>query len=212
MKRMLTFLLSMDLLLGFASSALSTPYVGADIVINGADYSDIGAVFPDSPISDYPWFVDGTAIHAAWDTNWDNNGNYVEYTAYLSSGNWNIGLNAINFDGGDGGPLPPGYSQFEIAYSGDSVSGVFSIAASNTEVNNGYFNLNIGTDGNYVFRYAWTNDVGPDPPNYYEDANIQIISAFFDNTATPVPEPATVLLLGVGLFGISGVTRHKLKK
>jgi len=183
-KKLLGFLCIILLLLGFSLSANAALYAGADIVINGKDrIADSGN-----------WFEEGNAIYTYWGDTW------AEFEAYLEPGNWNIGLNAINH----GGELPAAYTNFEIDPS-DGTN--FYIPASDTQVNHGYININIATADTYEYRFTWINDQWWDG-----DANIQINSAFFDNTASAsVPEPATVLLLGSGILGLAMFGRKKFK-
>lgn len=204
MKKMLIFILSLILLLGFANSVFSVPYTGADITIDGSSYSNIIDVdLGSGSVSEEPWFVEGTSIYTYWGyNNYFNEDNWVEYTTTLSAGNWNIGLNAINLDGFD---LPDGYTSFSIGFPGSNPTSFFQIPASETEVNHAFFNFDIPTDATYTIRFTWANDFADDTG----DPNLQIVSAFFDNTGSaPIPEPTTMLLLGTGLLGLAGLKRR----
>lgn len=59
-----------------------------------------------------------------------------------------------------------------------------------------------GRDGEGVF-----DDVLVDPLNPHQQFKVDGSSKF-----TPVPEPSTMLLLGLGLFGIAGYSKRKMKK
>ncbi len=180
------------LLICFASTLLAAPYYGADITLNATEYISFSGLYN----GDIGWFQDGSTMYTNWGGPW------LQYQAYLDVGTWRIGLNAIN----QGNLSSSWYPNFIVA---NSLTGTnIYVPASATEVFYNYITYNVTTAGTYNIRYTWTND----QCNSGYDANIKVVSVFFDNIATPpaTPEPSTLAL--VFLSSIVLASKKKIRK
>ncbi len=171
MKKMLISVSVVLILLGVSHFGHADIYSGADIILNGDQYSDIIYGEVNNPDNPGGWYTaDSNGIRNGFGNQW------IEYEAELSEGNWNVGLNVINSGnlGSDGW-----YTHFEIHNS--LTNEITAIPASDTEINYGFVNVAVNSAGIHTVRYIWQNDAYENP----FDANIIIDSVFFDNTATP---------------------------
>jgi len=201
------FVITAAIMIGclFAGNASAIPFPDLydghpEIVLQGNEYSD---KWVDSTGRTW-WDMGNGDIMSPWEDAW------VEYEFNLTAGDWDIGLNAINY-------LSIGtgwYDSFEVSAVLMSGGGVFAsemlnITASETEVNHDYFTVGLddGNAGLYTVRYTWLND--KHSRSLGLDANLQITTAFAHDPIAPIPEPSTFLLLGLGLLGVVGLRRKK---
>jgi hypothetical protein len=155
--------------------------VEADIILNGDKYFDISGEWDGT---NYGWVIDVDKIMTAWSEDSCGTDLWVDYEANLTQGTWKIGVCAVNWlpsTDDDGLKSEEWYPYFELSNSLNS--DIIYVPASNTEINSGYFNYEVPTNGNYTVRLRWLNDKTegqkPDGRPIY-DANITIVKVFFD--------------------------------
>jgi hypothetical protein len=68
-----------------------------------------------------------------------------------------------------------------------------------------HFDIDFETEGGTLNIYSWANV--STPAEHWD-----LVVANLEGTGTPVPEPATMLLLGTGLVGLAAFGRKKFFK
>ena len=166
--------------------AQATPITDATIIQRGNEYSDVSHWYQKDP-KETGWIKTGDTVYTPWAWHW------AEYTAELTKGLWDIGLNVINHGNLD----VNWYDTFEVRsrLTDSALDSVLEIEASDTEIHHAFSRVEIATAGLYTVQYQWLNDKwdGSNHP-LRRDANIQIDSAFFNR----VPEPSSLALLSLG--------------
>ncbi|MCP4631852.1 MAG: PEP-CTERM sorting domain-containing protein [candidate division Zixibacteria bacterium] len=176
--------------------------MNADIMMFGVDYSDISSPGLEE------WAIEGTSMYSGTSIYGGEDCGWIEYQAFLTEGNWNVGFNARNR-----GYLGVGnYDAFEVI---NSMTGeTMFLDAHESEINHAFVNMDIAQADMYTVRFSWLNDYYDTSELPVRDANLMITEVFFDNTGTPppsVPEPATLFLLGTGFLGMGIVRRFRRK-
>ncbi len=186
MKKISIVMVSLLLVLGLAGAAGAVPTTWTDTidVFSGQDYVKI------PPSATYTHDITDGA-----------NG----FSGYLMGGDdiiWDYSLNIALFD--DGGR----YDGYEIAFVNQP--GIIGDGFYNFAYNNNVFGwslaglISLNAMGNLTVTISsWLGD-------FYLDASTLV--AHGDNGTAPVPEPATLILLGTGLLGIVGANRKRLSR
>jgi len=178
------------------------PITDATIIQRGNEYSGISRLYQKSPTITGWIELKDDSIYSPWARHW------AEYTADLTEGVWDIGLNVINRGYLAGDLSGNWYDTFKVhsLLTGPALitEKILNIEASDTEIHHAFSSVEIASAGLYTVRYEWLNDKwgGRDDP-LRRDANIQIDSVFFNQLPGPssisrVPEPSSLALLSLG--------------
>lgn len=161
----------------------------ATIVQRGNEYSNISRMYQKAPkITGWIELKDGS-IYSPWARHW------AEYTAYLTKGVWDIGLNVINHGNLDTNWYDTFKVRSRLTDTALITKEILKIDASDEQIYHGSSRVEISTAGNYTVQYKWLNDKwGGRKDPLRRDANIQINSVFFNR----VPEPSSLALLSLG--------------
>ncbi|MCD4719145.1 MAG: PEP-CTERM sorting domain-containing protein [Desulfobacula sp.] len=172
----------------------------------------------------------GSAV--GWDDTWvggvgnaNTNGDFLDglwSQIYSDGGWWDLGSafsEVAVFSSQDHGPYPAEGIEYYI-YGANSIGGTLSLAATLTDIyldgwrthnsaedsnGNGWLSddlstvFDLGSSYQYIKLVAWGGGSFTEP-------EIDAVGGF---SSAPVPEPTTMLLFGLGLLGLAGVSRKK---
>lgn len=129
----------------------------SSIVLNASDFSAMNP--PATYQETCSWNVDGTTVVTWWGKDYCESefdiSPWLEYTADLTKGTWEVHVRAINF--GDLGD-PPTYTEFLLQAEVDGQTDTIHVPASDTEIGSGCLAFDVADAGPQTLRLAWLND------------------------------------------------------
>ena len=181
-----------------SSMTQAMPIADATIIKKGNDYSDISRLYQKTPKKTGWIELKDDTIYTPWAWHW------AEYTAELTKGVWDIGLNVINHGNLDVNWYDTFQVRSRLTDSALISEEILNIEASDTQIHHAFSRLEIASAGLYTVQYQWLNDKwGGRNDRLRRDANLQIDSVFFNRVPGPsslsrVPEPSSLALLSLG--------------
>ena len=213
MKKILTFLCAVMLVLGMVGSASATTYDFEDMIdnweVNGEIYD---SVYIDQQYSYLPNYV-GSPFSYTHDINDD-----VNFVAGDLVTEANLELDFVNMEGvtgyeGDahGSCYFFGWHRYDnrefVKYTYDSGASSWVEIDTDNDIQTALLTIDwLNSDGLLdvtinLWNTTGTADIGLDHSRVYGTAE-----------TAPVPEPSTILLMGIGLLGLVGYSRKRSKK
>ena len=197
MKKILTFLCAVTLVLGLVGSASA---------ISFTDTQTLDVTIGEGPGAQYFWEDTFSYTHATpadFEVPWD----IVNSATLDISGYWIDDNNdTVEVEGTAVGTLTPGGSYgWEWSWSGGwnwndnpSISSLDIASTFSAWTAGAPLNISITANG------GWGDGI--------LELDTSTFTLDYDNGAAPVPEPSTILLMGIGLLGLVGYSRKRSKK
>ena len=198
MKKYLLF----SILVLYPSFVLATPIIGDISAAYSSNFLFFTAKYTSPDNSFGPWTPGGWCFQIFLDTDQDNTTGYTGYgfdftvRAVEQEPNGYIHIRRTE---GNSGPGGWGESTGTVPLIlGNSFFSTF-IPLSSLDYDDGILDYRLEIYD--TIEWYWEGTTGI--THYY--------SAHYDGSSAPVPEPATIILLGTGLLGLVGASRMKLK-